>query len=158
MARKKKQEEWDGVDRRKRPGILLVNDDPDVCEMLVRFLGLAGFDAFGARSDLEAMALIHSRLPRGVVLDMSTGGIGSNLRLLDQIRSNEDQRIRTARVVLCATSAKNRPFSFQSGADSFLVRPFHINELVFQLRDVLARPHDQRSKHRRAELERHGEL
>ena len=36
----------------------------------------------------------------------------------------------TARVVLCAASPKNRTFSFQSGADAFLVRPFHLDELT----------------------------
>src|SRR5690606_12483665 len=97
---RKNKDERDGVDRRSRPGVLVVNDERDACEMLVRFLGLAGFDTFGASSDLEAMSLIHQRLPRGVVLDMTGGGIGSNLRLLDQIRSNEDNRIRNARVVL----------------------------------------------------------
>lgn len=158
MALRKHKDEWDGNERRRRPVVLIVNDDRDACEMLVRFLAAAGFEALGATSDLEAMTLVYNRLPRAVVLDMASGGIGSNLRLLDQIRSNEDKRIRSARAVLCATSAKNRPFSFQSGADSFLIRPFHIDELIHQVRDVLERPHDERSRHRRDELERHGDL
>ena len=136
--------------------MLVVNDDRDACELVVRFLGHAGFDTFGAHSDLEAMSQLYSRYPRCVVLDMTTGGVGSSLKILDQIRSADDRRVSTSRVVLCATSPKNRTFSFQSGADAFLVRPFHIEDLIAQVTDVIERPHDERARHRRDELARDG--
>ena len=60
-------------------------------------------------------------------------------------------------MVLCAASPKNRSFSFQSGADAFLVRPFHLDELTDQIADVLARAHEDRARHRRDELARHGD-
>jgi DNA-binding response OmpR family regulator len=133
--------------------VLIVNDERDACEMLVRFLGHAGFSTVGAHSDLEAMSMIHDRLPRVVVLDMTGGGVGSSLKILDQVRSSEDHRVQTARVVLCASSPKNRSFSFQSGADGFLVRPFHLRELVAQVHEALDRPHEDRARHRRDELD-----
>jgi DNA-binding response OmpR family regulator len=86
---------------------------------------------------------------------MVVGGVGASLQVLDQIRSHDDRRISTARVVLCAPSPKNRSFSFQSGADAFLVRPFHLNDLVAQITDVIARPQEERARHRRDELARH---
>jgi DNA-binding response OmpR family regulator len=151
---RRNNEGWDGVDRRDPPTVLIVNDERDACEMLVRFLGHAGFSTVGAHSDLEAMSMIYSRLPRAVVLDMTTGGVGSSLKILDQVRSSDDRRVQTARVVLCASSPKNRLFSFQSGADGFLVRPFHLYDLLGQVHDVLDRPHDERARHRRDELAR----
>lgn len=154
MLRRHKQEEWDGRERRRASTVLVVNDDRDACELVVRFLGHAGFDTIGAHSDLEAMTAIYSRLPRCVVLDMTTGGVGSSLKLLDQIRSADDRRVSTSRVVLCASSPKNRSFSFQSGADSFVVRPFHIEDLVLQVSDVIERPQEERARHRRDELAR----
>ena len=93
----------------------------------------------------------------GSVLDMTTGGVGSSLAILDQIRSHSDRRINSARVVLCASSPKNRSFSFESGADAFVVRPFHLEDLIDHVTDVLERPHDERARHRRDELVRHGE-
>ncbi len=92
-----------------------------------------------------------------MVLDLDAGGIGSSLKMLDTVRSHEDRRVSSARVVLCATSPKNRAFSFQSGADGFLVRPFHLDDLVGQIADVLERPNDDRARHRRDELARHGD-
>ena len=155
--RRSRDDTWDGTERRSPASVLIVNDERDACELLVRFLGHAGFRTRGAHSDVEAISTIHSQLPRCVVLDMTTGGVGSSLKILDQIRTSGDQRISTARVVLCASSPKNRSFSFQSGADAFVVRPFHLDDLIEHVADVINRPIEERAKHRRDELVRHGD-
>ena len=157
VLRRNKADVWDGTERRDAASVLIVNDDHDACELLVRFLSHAGFRTSGAHSDLEAISAVHQHLPRCVVLDMTTGGVGSSLKILDQIRSHQDRRISSARVVLCASSPKNRSFSFQSGADAFVVRPFHLADLIDHVSDVLARPQDERARHRRDELIRHGD-
>ncbi len=157
MLRRRKEEVWDGVERRAPAVVLVVNDDPDACEMLVRMIEARGFRAIGATSPDDATGGLLPNLPRCIVLDLEAGGIGTNLKVLDLIRSHNDKRVSSARVVLCAATAKNRSFSFQSGADSVVVRPFHIDDLVAQISDVLDRPDDERSRHRRDELARLGD-
>jgi DNA-binding response OmpR family regulator len=154
--RRSRDDLWDGTERRASPTVLVVNDEIDGCELLVRLLRPEGFQVDGADSTRAAMSAISTTLPRCVVLDMHAGGIGSSLRVLDQIRSHDDRRISSARVVLAATSTRNRTFSFQSGADAFLLRPFHLEELVAHIQDVLGRPHDERARHRREQLARPG--
>jgi two-component system OmpR family response regulator len=154
---RRKDDQWDGRERRAAPTVLIINDDRDACEMLVRMVGTKGYRTIGASSPDEATYRIADDLPRCIVLDVDAGGIGSSLKLLDLIRSHADLRVSTARVVLCAANPKNRSFSFQSGADSFLVRPFHIDELTEQIADVLGRAHEERARHRRDELARHGD-
>lgn len=155
MLGRRKPDSRHGADRRGPAVVLVVNDDKDACEMLVRMVGSKGYNAIGANSSSEATSSIARDMPRCIVLDLDAGGIGTSLKVLDTIRSHDDLRVNTARVVLCAASPKNRTFSFQSGADSFIVRPFHLDELVTQIADVLARPHDDRARHRRDELARH---
>ncbi len=152
MGLRNKGTEWTGEERRRPPTVLVVTDDDGARELLVRFLDLAGFTTDGARADADTLAKMNEHLPRCVVLDMSSGGVGSSLKILDQIRTHEDRRISTTRVVLCAPSPKNRTFSFQSGADAFVVRPFHINELISHIVDVIDRPQDERARHRRDQL------
>ena len=154
---RRRDEQWNGVDRRADATVLMVNDDPAACEMLVRMVGSRGYRAIGATSPDEATGRIATELPRCIVLDLDAGGIGTSLKVLDTIRSHNDLRVSTARVVLCAASPRNRTFSFQSGADAFLVRPFHLDELTEQIADVLARAHEDRARHRRDELAKHGE-
>jgi DNA-binding response OmpR family regulator len=157
MLGRRRDEQWDGNDRRSAATVLVVNDDPAACEMLVRMVGSKGYRAIGATSPDEAIARFVDELPRCVVLDLDAGGIGTSLKMLDTIRSHDDLRVSTSRVVLCAASPKNRTFSFQSGADAFLVRPFHLDDLIGQIADVLGRAHDDRARHRRDELARHGD-
>lgn len=154
MARDKRNKHvWDRKERRAPAQVLVVNDDTDACELLVRILGAAGFRAEGVPSADAAIASMLRLLPRCVVLDLTAGGIGSSLKVLDQIRSHEDRRISSARAVLIATSAKNRSFSFQSGVDAYLTRPFHADELVRHVTDVVDRPDEERARHRRDELQ-----
>jgi DNA-binding response OmpR family regulator len=152
LGRSRRVGAWDGTERRAPAKVLLVNDDADAGEMLARFLDAAGYRVASAPSAAAAMDRMQSELPRVVVLDISAGGVGSNLKLLDQIRTHDDQRIADARVILCAASPKNRPFSLQSGADSVVVRPFHLDDLLAQLADVLARANHERARHRRTQL------
>jgi DNA-binding response OmpR family regulator len=44
-------------------------------------------------------------------------------------------------------------FSWQAGIDAFVVRPFHANELLAQVAEVLSRPDTDRARHRRRELD-----
>lgn len=152
--RRSRDDRWDGIERRAAPTVLVVNDEQDACEVLVRLLRTAGFRSMGADSVTTAMSTIAEQLPRCVVLDMTTGGIGASLRILDQIRTHEDRRISAARVVVCAASQRNRTFPFQSGADAFVVRPFHLEEVSASIQDVLDRPHEERAAHRRDQLAR----
>lgn len=157
MLGRRKDETWDGTERRGPAVVMIVNDDPDACEMLVRMVGARGYRVVGACTVEDATGRLTSDLPRCVVLDIDAGGIGTNLKVLDTIRSHADKRVSSARVVLCAATPRNRSFSFQSGADSFMTRPFHIDELVAQIADVLGRANDDRARHRRDELARHGD-
>jgi DNA-binding response OmpR family regulator len=154
---RRKDETWNGKERRAPAVVLIVNDDPDACEMVVRFVGAKGYRAIGAGSLEEAVGHLGADLPRCVVLDLDAGGVGTSLKVLDLVRGHGDRRVSDARVVLCAASPKNRTFSFQSGADSFVLRPFHIDDLVAQIADVLDRPDKDRARHRRDELNRIGE-
>jgi DNA-binding response OmpR family regulator len=149
---RKRSEEWDGVDRRAPATVLLTSDDADAGEMLARFVGRAGYRVLTATSGAATMGRMQAELPRVVVLDLVAGGVGSNLKVLDQIRTHDDPKVRSARVVLCAASPRNRTFSFQSGADSFLARPFHLDDLLAQIADVLQRPQEARALHRRDQL------
>jgi DNA-binding response OmpR family regulator len=154
MLGRRREEAWDGSERRAPAAVLVVNENPDACEMLVRMLAHRGFRPTGVTSSDEAGGQMGSLLPRCVVLDIDAG-IGTSLKVLDHIRSHPDVRVSAARVVLCGSNPKNRTFSFQSGADSFVLRPYHLDELVAQIDDVLARANEDRARHRRDELARH---
>jgi len=142
-----------GLEPVGRAHILVVNDDPGACELLVRLLGRAGHEVERAHNQDQAMAQLAVARIDCVVLDLSTGGIGQNLKLLDLIRSSVTKSTAGVRVVLVAQQSSNRVFSWQAGIDAFLARPFHADELLAQVNEVLSRPEAERERHRRRELD-----
>jgi DNA-binding response OmpR family regulator len=133
--------------------ILVVNDDEAACELLCRLLLNAGHGVQRAHNSEQALGQLAVGRVDCVVLDLQTGGIGQNLKLLDTIRSSMTASVARVRVILIAQQTSNRMFSWQAGIDAFIVRPFHANELSEQLAEVLSRPDAERAKHRRRELD-----
>jgi len=132
--------------------VLVVNDDDGSCELLCRLLLRAGHAVERASNPEQALSILDILRPACVVLDLSAGGIGRNLKLLDAIRSQLDTTLASTRVVLIAHQTSNRMFSWQAGTDAFLVRPFHAEQLVQAVVDVLTRPEEERILHRRREV------
>lgn len=156
MALRKAKKAGGPVDRAiQGPGrVLVVHDDPEGCELLVRILGVAGHQVarahdFSEMSDL----LLDGEAPDCVLLDINTGGIGGNLKLLDAVRNHGNPDVAGARVVLVATNASSAMFSWQAGIDEFLPRPFHADDLITAVAEALGRPEADRRHHRRRMLD-----
>ena len=138
------------------PRILVVNDEPDACELLVRVLRSAPerYEVERAGDQLtltERLAADHS--VDAVVVDVTSGGIGGGLKVLDAVRGSLDPHIANLPVVLVAPSQSSAMFSWQAGVDELLVRPFHARDLLGAVATAMARADEERPKHRRQQLE-----
>ena len=129
---------WEGDDRRGPATVLIAGDVADANELLTRVLTSHGYRTVAVQSVDAGVVRAVETLPRVALIDLSTRGMGSSLQLLDAIRSHEDERVRRTRVIVVAGSRANRNFAFQSGADGFLLRPFHANDLLELIEQVLA--------------------
>ena len=149
MAKRDRKSRWSGEERREGTTVLVAGDLAEANELLARLLGSHGYRTVTAGSVDGGVARAVEELPRVAVIDLSARGIGSSLQLLDAIRSNDDERVRRIRTIIVARSRSNRIFSFQSGADGFLLRPFHANDLLAMIEQVTAVPEDELPVHRR---------
>lgn len=153
MALRRKKVEVDDGSIHGSARVLVVHDDEDGCELLVRILGVAGHDVVRAHDFAEMSDRIQEHQPQCVVLDVNTGGIGGNLKLLDAVRGHPVPEVAGCRVVLVAATASSAMFSWQAGIDEFLPRPFHADELITAVAESLARPEADRRHHRRRMLD-----
>jgi DNA-binding response OmpR family regulator len=134
--------------------VLVVHDEPDGCELLVRLLDRAGHKTDRAHDFLEMSdRLLDPRPADCVVLDVAMGGIGGNLKLLDAIRGHHDPVVAAMRVVLVSSTRSNAIFSWQAGIDEFVVRPFHADQLVSAVATAIARLDAERPRYRRQRLD-----
>jgi DNA-binding response OmpR family regulator len=115
--------------------VLVVDDEPTVREVVVRYLRRDGFEALEAGDVQSARDLLTSRSPSLVVLDLMLPG-GDGLDLCRWIRGRSELPIimLTARV-----DEADRIVGLELGADDYVTKPFSPRELTARVRSVLRR-------------------
>jgi two-component system alkaline phosphatase synthesis response regulator PhoP len=118
--------------------ILVVEDDPDIAELVTRYLLKAGFVSDHVPSGREALERIAIRTPDLVVLDLMLPQV-DGLEVCRAIRANA----RTAAVPIIMLTARadeaERIVGLELGADDYMAKPFSPNELVARVRALLRR-------------------
>jgi signal transduction histidine kinase len=119
-----------------RPFVLVVDDNSDMREYIVRLL--EPWCEVGAAADgRAALASLETHAPDLIVADVMMPGV-DGLALLSAIRA--DQRTRGIPVILLSARAgeEARVEGLESGADDYLVKPFTTKELIARVRNTAA--------------------
>ena len=115
--------------------MLVVDDEPIVRDVVVRYLEHDGFETLIAADGDVARALIEEREPALVVLDVMLPGI-DGLSLCRWIR----QRSSLPVILLTARGEEaDRIVGLDLGADDYVTKPFSPRELSARVRAVLRR-------------------
>src|SRR5437660_8860499 len=115
--------------------ILVVDDEPIVRDVVVRYLERDGYRTLEAASGDEAQRLLERDSPALVVLDVMLPGL-SGLELCRWIRARSDLPI----VMLTARGEEaDRIVGLELGADDYLTKPFSPRELAVRVRNLLRR-------------------
>ena len=125
------------IERRQPPVVLIVGDEPGAVEIMSRLVVRHGLRSVKASEVTPALETSSSSLPRCIVVDLPRAGLGSALQLLDLVRSHDDDRVSTCRVVVLE-AARNRGVLLASGADAHLERPVHARDLLAAIDHQLA--------------------
>jgi len=120
-------------------GILLIDDDRRLAEMVGRYLGQAGFSVQvqgTARAGLEALV---ERTPDLILLDLMLPD-GDGLDVCRQIRQRGGLAARVPILMLTARGeTTDRVVGLEVGADDYLPKPFEPRELLARVRALLRR-------------------
>ena len=119
--------------------VLIVDDDPDIRE-LVRFkMAQEGFTVLEASDGEAALRAVAEHDPDLVLLDILMPGL-SGLEVLEQIRSTDHPA--SARIILLTTNTADSEVTrgFVLGADDYVVKPFSPRELTKRVKATLSRP------------------
>ncbi len=123
------------VDSDAMPSVLVVDDEPIVRDVVVRYLERAGFETVEADDGDRARSLLSERTPDLVLLDVMLPGT-DGLELCRWIRG------RSAVPVILLTARgdeEDRIVGLDLGADDYVTKPFSPRELVSRVRAVLRR-------------------
>jgi two-component system, OmpR family, response regulator ResD len=115
--------------------VLVVDDEPIVRDVVVRYLRRDGYTTLEAADGLRARELIEEDEPSLVVLDVMLPGT-DGLALCRWIRSRSSLPV----ILLTARGEEaDRIVGLELGADDYVTKPFSPRELAARVRSVLRR-------------------
>lgn len=116
--------------------ILVVDDEPDLREILQCNLEAAGYDVDTASSAEEALQMMD-RCPSLLLLDVMMGGM-SGFALAKVLR--EEQGLKVPIIFLTAKDTEEDLLhGFSVGADDYISKPFSLQEVMARVKAVLRR-------------------
>ena len=130
-------------------GVLLVCDEPDAGELLARLISADGHDVHRVETAEGAVRHLLATPRQAAVLSLS--GPTANRQLLEKIRDHPNPPVSEVAVVLLADEVGAGREAWDKGADGFLARPFHSEQLTAELQSAMDRPFADRAAHREAQ-------
>jgi DNA-binding response OmpR family regulator len=115
--------------------VLVVDDEPVVRDVVVRYLEQEGYRTLQASDGEEARALLECETPSLVVLDLMLPGT-DGIALCSWIRARSQLPVI---MVTALAEEADRLTGLELGADDYLTKPFSPRELVARVNAVLRR-------------------
>jgi CheY-like chemotaxis protein len=128
--------------QRQSSRILVVDDDPDTCDMLEALFDRQGYQTHVAFSGEQALAHMTRQEPTLIILDVMMPGM-DGWETYEQVRAHGDTP------VLFLTAHGNGEGAARAlalGASDYVRKPFHTAELIARVEAVIRRPQAHRSR------------
>ncbi len=122
----------------KEHHLLVVDDDPEICDLLKQYLGKNGYQVTTVGDGKKMMAVLGQTRIDLVVLDLMLPGT-DGLELCRNLRASSKMPI----IMLTARGDEmDRVLGLEMGADDYLAKPFSARELLARIKGVLRRAGD----------------
>ena len=124
------------MDDSKDVKVLVVDDEPNIVELLTVSLKFQGFDVHSANSGNEALRIAREINPDAYIMDVMMPGM-DGFELLGKLRA---EGLDGPVLYLTAKdSVDQRIHGLTIGADDYVTKPFSLEEVITRLRVILRR-------------------
>ena len=120
------------------PVIVVVEDEQAIQDVIAYNLRREGYEVLLAGHGNEGLALIQSKRPALVILDLMLPD-GSGLTLCRDIKSEPKTKNIPVIILTAKTEEVDRVVGFELGADDYVTKPFSVRELILRVKAILKR-------------------
>ena len=121
------------------PRVLVVEDAPNIRELVCLHLGLEGYACDGVADGQDALRRTEKERFDLLVLDVMIPGL-DGLSLCRAVRNGSVNRDVPILMLTARAEESDKVVGLESGADDYLTKPFGVRELVARARALLRRP------------------
>ena len=118
--------------------ILIVEDEPDLQQVLEYNLKQAGHDVFATKLGQEGMRFARDHRPDLVLLDLMLPDT-SGIEVCRALKESPTTKAIPVLMVTARGEEIDRVVGFEIGADDYVVKPFSVRELLLRVQAVLRR-------------------
>ncbi len=122
----------------KKPRILIVEDEPDIAELVAVNLRHNGFQPVWSEDGAGAQLEIDAVLPDAILLDWMLPG-QSGLALARRWRADPRTKAVPILMITARGDEPDKVAGLDAGADDYITKPFSTQELLARIRAVLRR-------------------
>jgi DNA-binding response OmpR family regulator len=123
------------------PRILVVDDDPDICDLVEIKLSRIGYEVHTRPDGGQGLDAARSLHPDLIVLDWMMP-VRNGIEVLEAVRADADPSLASVPVLLA--TAKTQPDDLArcdaAGASGYLAKPFSLRELSARVEAMVGRP------------------
>jgi two-component system, OmpR family, alkaline phosphatase synthesis response regulator PhoP len=118
--------------------ILIIEDDPDIAELVAHYLQRAGYETATVASGTDAVAHVRRESPELVLLDIMLPG-QNGLEICRAMRADPGTAAIPIIMVTARGDETDRVSGLELGADDYITKPFSPKELVARVGALLRR-------------------
>jgi two-component system phosphate regulon response regulator PhoB len=122
----------------RRYSLLLVDDDPDILNLLQSQFKDEPFEVFTAAEGESALNIVRTQKPDLVVLDINLPGL-SGLEICRSLKADKNTREIPIIMLSARREEIDRVLGLEFGADDYVTKPFNTQELILRIKSVLKR-------------------
>lgn len=122
----------------QRDHVLVVEDDPDISELLHYNLTREGFEISVLDRGDEVAPAVAARPPALIILDLMLPGL-SGLEVCRNLRQSAKGKLIPVIMLTARGEESDRVVGLEFGADDYMTKPFSVRELMARVRAMLRR-------------------
>lgn len=123
--------------------ILLVDDEPDILEIVSYNLSAEGYEVFTAKNGIEGVAKAKKKVPHLIIMDVMMPDM-DGIEAVEQIRNTPGLE----HIIIAFLTARGEDYSqvagFDAGADDYITKPIKPKVLVSKVKALLRRVKEEK--------------
>jgi len=117
--------------------VLVVDDDPNIVNLIRAFLTKIGFEVLEANDGLDGLQKARSENPDLIILDVMLPKL-DGFKFSRLLKFDESHRNIPILMLTAKSDEKDEKIGLAMGADAYLTKPFKNQELIDQVKALVA--------------------